>query len=252
MTTSVAPIAEVKVPTLLAPHLDPEAVRVRTEALALIDSVRAIAVTDDASVQLATDTGASIQKLRKALDGLHERFKAPALQYGREVDALYLPAIKKCDEAKRDLGQRIFDYQEKQRREAEERRLAEEAKARREKEEADRKAAEAAKAAAESGDLNADIEAEQARLAAEEAGDRADVAAAAPVPVIETGARAASGGGVSARMEWAHEITDRNAVPREFLVVDERAIAAFVKAKKGQCEIAGVRVFQRPVSSWRG
>lgn len=254
MTTVASPTGpiDVKIPTLVAPQGDSNAIELQRTAVSLIGQAETLAVTDDASLKLATELGAAIQKNRKALEDLREQFKRPALEFGRAVDSFYRPAIQRCDDVKRALGERIFGYQDKLRREAEERRRAEEEKARKEKEEADRIAAEAAKAAAESGDLNADIEAEQKRLAAQEAGDRADVAAAAPVPIVETGARAASGGGVSARMEWTFEVTDRNAVPREFLVVDERAIAAYVKARKGQVEIAGVRVFQKPVSSWRG
>ena len=49
--------------------------------------------------------------------------------------------------------------------------------------------------------------------------------------------------GTAVREVWKYEITDAKAIPREFLKVDEPAIAAYVKARKGEAEIAGVRVY---------
>lgn len=51
--------------------------------------------------------------------------------------------------------------------------------------------------------------------------------------------------GISAREEWDFEIVDANAVPREYLMIDEKVIRAMVKARKGQTKIPGVRVFSR-------
>lgn len=93
---------------------------------------------------------------------------------------------------------------------------------------------------------------EAAQAAAAEAAaaqQAAEAAAHAPLAVAETpqvaepvGPRRTSGGTVSTRMVWKHEIVDAAQVPREFLVVDERLIREAVRA--GRRDIPGVRIFE--------
>ena len=42
-----------------------------------------------------------------------------------------------------------------------------------------------------------------------------------------------------------YEVTDENLVPREFLCVDHKAIKAYVRSKRGKCEILGIRIFYK-------
>jgi hypothetical protein len=53
--------------------------------------------------------------------------------------------------------------------------------------------------------------------------------------------------GVSFREVWDFEITDPAALPREFLVPDEKLIRSAVSSLKDQTTIPGVRVFSRRV-----
>ena len=91
------------------------------------------------------------------------------------------------------------------------------------------------------------IRAEQTRLAEE--AEAANVPLApAPPPMAETlpapppkTTRSALGT-TTTRKVWQYEITDAEAIPREYLAVDEKKIAAVVRA--GIRSIAGVHIFE--------
>lgn len=52
-----------------------------------------------------------------------------------------------------------------------------------------------------------------------------------------------TGSAASFTTTWTFEVTDGNQVPREYLMVDEKKVAAAVK--DGKREIAGVRIFEK-------
>ena len=66
-----------------------------------------------------------------------------------------------------------------------------------------------------------------------------------PVMIIPEQARTVHSdmGAVSAKLVWDFEIEDENKVPRNFMIVNEKAIRAAVKA--GVRNIPGVKVFQK-------
>ncbi len=76
--------------------------------------------------------------------------------------------------------------------------------------------------------------------------DRADNVAAAPTeteaPKVE---------GVSTSMVWDFEIVDPAKVPDKYKTIDEKKIRGVVRALKGDADIEGVRVFQKPQVSVR-
>jgi len=49
--------------------------------------------------------------------------------------------------------------------------------------------------------------------------------------------------GTAVRTTWHAEVVDPMAVPREYLVPDEKAIGAIVRARAGQVKIPGVRIY---------
>ena len=68
-----------------------------------------------------------------------------------------------------------------------------------------------------------------------------------PMPVVSGPAKTtqlAGGGKVTTALVWTFEVTDAAAVPREWLIVNEQAIGAAVRA--GLRTIPGVRIFERP------
>lgn len=65
-----------------------------------------------------------------------------------------------------------------------------------------------------------------------------------PLPSVAAPAKTTrtAEGSVTMRSVWKFEVTDPEAVPREYLIVNERAIGAVVKA--GVRQIPGVRIFE--------
>ena len=49
--------------------------------------------------------------------------------------------------------------------------------------------------------------------------------------------------GTISRETWHFEVTDASKIPLEFMTVDERAIGAMVRSRKGATNIPGVRVW---------
>jgi hypothetical protein len=49
--------------------------------------------------------------------------------------------------------------------------------------------------------------------------------------------------GTTVRTNWLFEIVNASAIPREYLIPDERCIGAVVRSRAGQVEIPGVRVY---------
>ena len=49
--------------------------------------------------------------------------------------------------------------------------------------------------------------------------------------------------GTRKRTDWKHEVVDAASLPREFLMPDHTAIGAIVRARKGETNIPGVRVW---------
>lgn len=68
-----------------------------------------------------------------------------------------------------------------------------------------------------------------------------DRAASVVAPVVQREAPKVQG--LSVREVWRFEVVDPSAVPREFLMVDEKKIGGVVRAMKGDTKIAGVRVW---------
>lgn len=57
--------------------------------------------------------------------------------------------------------------------------------------------------------------------------------------------------GISFRENWTFEITDKNTIPREYMIPDEKKIGALVKALKGETNIPGIRVYSEKIASVR-
>jgi hypothetical protein len=64
-----------------------------------------------------------------------------------------------------------------------------------------------------------------------------------PAPVVPKTAAPPKIEGIRRRKVWKYEIVDTAKLPREFLTPDEKAIGAFVRAKKEDAKIEGVRIW---------
>ena len=93
--------------------------------------------------------------------------------------------------------------------------------------------------------------AEAAALAMEaEAAGEAEIAAEAVAMAAMEAANvsyAPKTAGVSTRFEWRARVVDPMKVPRMFLVVDEKALAAYAKTTKGKFPVDGVEFYEAPI-----
>lgn len=171
----------------------------------------------------------SLDELRRSrVDGLNAEVRA--------VNAIFKLVSGELDAALDKGGQlerRILAWraQEKQR-------------IQREQDEADRKQREAAEreaAALRKADAAKSEAARRKALDQAEEASRAQTAAALAAPMPMTRGVYTESGKVTATERWTYEVVDPSLVPRQYLCVDESAMAAAVKS--GVREIPGVNVF---------
>ena len=66
----------------------------------------------------------------------------------------------------------------------------------------------------------------------------------APVVVI---APVAKPNGIATQSIWRYRVTNANAIPREYLAIDEKKIGAVVRAMKAATNIPGVEVYEEKI-----
>jgi len=134
----------------------------------------------------------------------------------------------RLDDAEKKIKRAVLTYDREQEaiRQAEQRRLQAEADeaARRERERLEKQAAK--------------LKTEARREAVLEQ------AAQVVAPVVQVAAAAPKIEGVSVRKIWKARVVDVAKVPREFMVVNDRALDSYAKATKGAVQVAGVEFYQ--------
>lgn len=247
-----------------------EAIGRFNDAVTVDDNGRKVMrISDDETEKRATDFAGQLAKAVKSLEGARETAKAPFWSACLTVDGFFKNLSRPLDDAKKRIADLLTRYKVAK-QEAERRRVEEEQRCLRE--EAERKAREAAEAerAAEAARKQAEAaqpalqpvvqqvaEAHQERAAEAETQAVAAVVAAdaiadsAEARVAEAGRTRGDYGGFSGlRRPWDFEITDPKAVPREYMMIDEKAIRAAMQAavRNKNIEtfsIPGVRFFQK-------
>lgn len=200
----------------------------------------------DSHKALTTSEKEELEKLKPVEDHLKREINA----YNAEQERIRAAEQKRLDDLRAAEQKKIDDARKAEEVRLEAERKAEQARldaiaAAERKAEEDRRVAAAAKAKAE-GDA-----AEAARIAALPppvvvAAVAAPVAVLPPAPVIQRTVVQSSTpkvAGVSTKTVWLFEVTDQAAVPREFLMVDERRIREFVQTLKESAKIPGVRIY---------
>lgn len=218
------------------------------EAKAILEVAQAYVIDSPEMATAAAEELGSIKAKQKKLDEVRLSMTRPLDEAKKRIMDLFRGPQDLLAKAETTIKAAIGTYQAEERRKAEEARRAAEEAARQERErlEAERKAAEeAAKAAAAAGDEEAAAaaQAQAVVLAAE-----AEVVEHLAPAVVEQPTKLA---GIATRQDWDFEIVDEAAIPREFLVVDEKKVRAYVKAMKSDAKIPGVRVFAKEVIAAR-
>lgn len=242
-----APPPDLLVGDALRMALENANVTLRGRAQQLVDAEsRLPEITDDEVAGRVADYIKQLTSAAKTADTTRVGVKEPYLEGGRNIDGFFkgiidpLLTVKKRVEAK--LTAYLRDKAERERRERE-------AAEQRAREEAERAAA-AARAAAEkietAADLHTAIEAEDtAHNAAADLASATKAADAKPADLSRT--RGDYGAVASLRTTWTFEVVDMALIPREFLMVNEAALKAHLKARlkdKPPAPVAGVRFYE--------
>lgn len=212
------------------------------------------AISDDESAGKVSDYIKQITATCKNADGARIAAKEPYLEGGRIVDGFFTKGIVDPLMAlKRRIEAKLTRYlQEKAQREREERaRLEREARAA--EDAARREAEEKALAARTEAELERAISAEAA--AAQASSQRAVAAEAANAKPAELSRTRGDYGSVaSLRTAWDYEVTDQTIVPSLFLMINDAAVKAHIKARmkdKPPLSIAGVRFYEKTTAAVR-
>ena len=73
----------------------------------------------------------------------------------------------------------------------------------------------------------------------------------APPPAVHVPRTVPNVPGMVERYNYSFEIIDRDAIPDQFWIVDEKAIGAIVRAQKDACQIPGIKVIKTPATTFR-
>lgn len=181
----------------------------------LVTRAAAVKITTEETNTTAVEMATQANNLAKKLEAARKAIVEKPTKFSSAVNAMVKPYTVKLEKVVSDLKAEMKRYRAYQ-----------------ELEQA--KAAQAAEALRVEEQKKIDAEAAAFGV---EAPQVEAVAVAAPPKVVHT-----SCGSAGTRKEWTFEITDVALVPREFMLVDEKAIRAQVKA--GIRQIPGVRIFE--------
>lgn len=234
---SVNPVKDYNTQTITIETASVAALKAFAEQMAMFKHENSEIKISTPEQQTAADE--LLMECRRRRDGL-EKLLRPSINDAHKTHKNLVQTLKDqlkpIDEIEAAVRVAVVKYQttERERREAEVKRLQEEA----EKKEKERKDAEAK------------------RLADAGFHDAAAEVAAAPVvaPIVVAPVAVAQSTAVRLQERWRYEITSMEAIPRAYLLVDESAIQKVVNVEKANCRIPGIRVWSemdsvaRPIS----
>lgn len=211
--------------------VEPEIQDLQVSSGDMVSHADMLMVKDDASFTAGGEMLLEIKRISKTVEA---RFKEPvdlAFKAHRSLTALRDSVLAPFRQAEMTIKRKIGGYQDEV-----ERKRRDEAERLRREAEAKAKAEQMAKAESQmdKGDLEGCKRTLEAPIAPQ-------------VARVET-PEAPKVAGLSFRDEWKFEITDPDAIPREYLCVDEQKLRKVVKALgKAASNIAGIRVYSEKV-----
>lgn len=211
---------------------------------------------NDITVENQTDLDSAavfVRGLKTVLKEIADTFDGPIADAHRAHKSMLTAKNKHADPVKKAesiVKGRIGKYQleqERIRREEERRLRAQqedrERKAREEEAERKRKVEEEEQARlAEAQRLEDEGRTSEAEAVLDAAPPEAPpIAAPEPLPAVAP-ARAPKAKGVSTTSVWKWEVVNIEMVPRNFMMIDEKALNAYVRAKKGDTRVPGISI----------
>lgn len=206
----------------------------KSTALTLSQRAEAVVVLDAEDYKKAIEFGKSITELRKKIVDYFAPMKEAAHLAHRAICERETSELAPLALAEKQVKDKVSAFRSEQDRIAREAAAAEQQRLR---------------------DIEEKKRAEEvARLKAEGDKKSAKMVAAAPVyvPEVRVQSEAPAVAGIRKRTVYNFKVVDETLVPRQFLCVDEKAIGAFVRAKKqvGSDLIPGVLVTSEEKTDW--
>lgn len=247
----------------ITPEVEKEAASVNS----ILEYAQSFAIVAAGDYEKAGEALTRIKGKAKALDELRKSLTQPLDAAKKKIMDFFREPAEKLAAAEGAIKKTMIAYQAEQDRirEKAEREAAE--AARKERERLEREAAkleekarvDRAKAEAKAAELEAAGNAERAE-AMRQAADEKEQARQADATALQMAAATmplapvvdlprAEASGTSLREVWKFSVIDLAIVPREYLIVDEKAIGAVVRALKGRASIPGVRVYSEKTMS---
>jgi len=205
--------------------ITPEAEAQASAADRMLADAGALRVASNTDYEAAGEQVRHIARLKKELEATRKSMTAPLDDAKKRIMDFFRKPQQALEDAERAISRTMLAWKQEQDRARREAEAAAAEAARKERERLEKQAAAAAK------------KGQDEKAAALNAAAVSMPAA----PVVHMAAPTAAG--VSTREVWHFEINDAAALPREFLIPDEKAIGAMVRARKGDTNIPGVRVW---------
>jgi hypothetical protein len=209
---------------VITPQIESVVAPLAEAAVALRTQAEGLEIVDDETDLVAAEVAVQAASIRKSLSAERLRQTDPYEQTKKLIIATFRPAQETVEEAERIAKRKRGVYF-----------MAKQA---------------AAQAEQERLRKLADRRQERAEARAEAKGEDAPPPAI-PLPTVEAPPRTVqtASGASTIKLVWKYEVTNENELPREWLMPNEKAIAAAVRA--GIRSIPGVRVYQAPEGASR-
>lgn len=206
----------------LVPESEVKEIQSQTDKI--VAAAQALAVVDDVGMREATDLLGWIARAKKQVEEKRKFFVDPLNKQVKAINAMFKRYAEPLEQADTLLRGKVLSYRREQDR------------IRREEEERLRKLQEK----------------EQKRLERQAAKKDLPPPPPMPTPQVQEQAKTVHSdfGSVSAKKVWDFKIIDPAQIPAEFMMVNEKAIRAAVKA--GVRNIPGVKIYQREELAVRG
>jgi len=218
--------------------LVPETEEVGVKALSIVDQSKAIKIVDSETYLKAGSILTTIKEMIKEVEDTFTPICDAAFKAHRKAvekrDGFLNPLKDAMKGVKGAMNN--YDIEIERARIAEQKRLEDIAR----KEEEERRIQEA---------IEAEAEAKRNGATAQEAAQEAEaiISEEIYIPPVVLPKETPKVKGVSFRTIWKFRITNANAIPRQYLVPDEKAIGAVVRSSQGRIKIPGVEPYEERV-----
>lgn len=211
---------------------DPKAVALAQDAEATLTLAKEYVIDGPEMYQLAADELKTIKGKAKELDELRKSMTRPLDDAKKRIMEFFNKPLQFLADAEGLIKRSMLTYDREQERirKEEEERLRALARAEQERLE------EEARARAEQ--MKAEGKAEEAIM---------EMEAVPVIPLPSVQVEQPKVAGISRRQNWKARVVDPMQVPRQFLMVDEKALNAYAKATKGAVPVAGVEFYPEDI-----